>query len=93
VEIITVRLAPGFYGSSRMRAEAAASRSATMPLLAFNRKDTGWRIDWQVRASGRRFCQHHPRTLSLWRYRISITALEDDMQPAAGSRNRGHIAS
>jgi hypothetical protein len=24
-----------------MRAEAAASRSATMPLLAFNRKDTG----------------------------------------------------
>src|SRR5579864_807741 len=41
VEIITVRLAPGFYGSSRMRTEAAASRSATMPLLAFNRKDSG----------------------------------------------------
>jgi len=25
-----------------------------MPLLAFNRKDTGWRIDWQQAPKGRR---------------------------------------
>jgi hypothetical protein len=24
-----------------------------MPLLAFNRKDTGWQIDWQIRPLGR----------------------------------------
>src|SRR5713226_1100674 len=43
----TVRLAPGFYGSSRMRTQPAASRQPTMPRLALNRKDTGWSIDWQ----------------------------------------------
>ena len=37
----------GSYGSSRMRTQPAASSHVTMPLLAFNRKDTGWRIDWQ----------------------------------------------
>src|SRR6266487_2388977 len=29
-----------------MRTQPAASRQPTMPRLAFNRKDTGWRIDW-----------------------------------------------
>jgi hypothetical protein len=40
-----------------------------MPLLAFIRKDTGWRIDWQIRPLGRRFDQPNPETLLLWRYR------------------------
>jgi len=40
-----------------------------MPLLAFNRKDTGWRIDWQIRPLGRRFSHPNPVTLSVWRYR------------------------
>jgi hypothetical protein len=35
------------FDQSRMRTQPAASRRATMPLLALNRKDTGWRIDWQ----------------------------------------------
>src|SRR5260370_35688278 len=43
----TVRLAPGFYGSSRMRTQPAESRQPTMPRLAFNRKDMRRRIDWQ----------------------------------------------
>src|SRR5664279_4279725 len=30
-----------------MRTQPAASRPRTMPRLAFDRKDTGWRIDWQ----------------------------------------------
>src|SRR3954447_14531746 len=54
---------------SRMRTQAAASRRQTMPLLALNRKDTGWRIDWQIRPLGRRFDQLNPETLLLWRYR------------------------
>ena len=29
-----------------MRTQPAASRQPTMPRLAFNRKDTEWRIDW-----------------------------------------------
>src|SRR5882757_3667987 len=59
-----------------MRTQAAASRRATMPLLALNRKDTGWRIDWQIRPLGhrfsqrhRKFSQRHRKTLALWRYR------------------------
>jgi len=40
-----------------------------MPLLAFIRKDTGWRIDWQIRPLGVRFHQPDPETLLLWRYR------------------------
>ena len=49
--------------------------TATMPLLALNRKDKGRRIDWQQKApkarrSGRRFSRRaHPETLSVWRYR------------------------
>jgi hypothetical protein len=44
VESIRVRLAPGIEGSSYLwiilnATQAAASRPATMPLLAFNRKD------------------------------------------------------
>src|SRR5260370_37582533 len=31
-----------------MRTHQAASRFRTMPRLAFNRKDTGWRIDWHT---------------------------------------------
>src|SRR5260370_27698604 len=62
----TVRLAPGFYGSSRMRTQPAASRQPTMPRLAFNRKDTGRRIDWpgNVPAAPTRL-----KTLSVWRDR------------------------
>src|SRR6478735_6348972 len=52
-----------------MQTQVAESRSATMPLLAFNRKDTGWRIDWQIRPLGRRFSHPNPVTLSVWRYR------------------------
>src|SRR5919198_2937462 len=52
-----------------MQTQAAASRPATMPLLAINRKDTGWRIDWQIRPLGPRFSQLNPETLLLWRYR------------------------
>jgi hypothetical protein len=37
-----------------------------MPRLGFNRKDTGWRIDWQERPGGRQLCL---KTLSVWRYR------------------------
>jgi hypothetical protein len=40
-----------------------------MPVLALNRKDTGWRIDWQIRPLGHRFSQPFPETLPLWRYR------------------------
>src|ERR1700687_1369391 len=62
--------APGFtarfYGSSRMRTQPAASSHMTMPRLAFNRKDTGGRIDWEERARGRELCL---KTLSVWRYR------------------------
>src|SRR6185369_856991 len=52
-----------------MLTEAAASRAATMPLLALNRKDTGWRIDWQIRPLGLQFGQPNPETLLLWPYR------------------------
>src|SRR6476659_7353134 len=52
-----------------MQTQVAASRSATMPLLAFNRKDTGWRIDWQIRPLGLRFSHPNRETLLLWRYR------------------------
>src|SRR3954466_10732759 len=52
-----------------MQTQAAASRSATMPLLALNRKDRGWRIDWQIKPLGLRFSQPNPETLLLWRYR------------------------
>jgi hypothetical protein len=48
MENITVRLKlQEFTDQARMRIEAAASSAVTMPRLAFNRKDTGWRIDWQ----------------------------------------------
>jgi hypothetical protein len=48
MENITVRLKlQEFTDQSRMRTEAAASRDETMPRLAFNRKDTAWRLDWQ----------------------------------------------
>src|SRR4051795_7477980 len=52
-----------------MQTQGAASRSATMPLLALNRKDGGWRIDWQIKPLGLRFSQPNPETLLLWRYR------------------------
>jgi len=47
---ITVRLelqefTAGPYDQSRMRTQLAASSDATMPRLAFNRKDTGSRIN------------------------------------------------
>ena len=93
MENITVRLAPGFTAGftdrSRMRTQPAASSRATMPRLAFNRKDTGWRIDWQQGPDGRRFRQPGLKTLSVWRYRGRRPALTQ----RAGSRNRGHIAS
>src|SRR6266850_4081467 len=65
-----------------MRTRPAASRPATMPLLALNRKDTGWRIDWHMA------CQLPTRpmplkTLLVWRYR--------GRRCDATSRNRGHV--
>src|SRR6266403_1173163 len=50
-----VRLAPGFYGSSRMRTQPAASRQPTMPRLALNRKDTGWSNRLAEGPDGHRF--------------------------------------
>lgn len=44
-----------------------------MPLLAFNRKDTGWRIDWQLAPKAADnpadLVSHPPKTLAVWRYR------------------------
>jgi hypothetical protein len=52
MESIRVRLAPGFAGRIfKINLECVPDRRhqavPTMPRLAFNRKDTGWRIDWQ----------------------------------------------
>src|SRR6267154_1053894 len=67
---IRVRLAPGIYGrilrSISMRTQAAASSRVTMPRVAVNRKDTGWRIDWHPRLDG---YQGRLKTLPVWRYR------------------------
>ena len=51
---------------SRMRTQPAASSRMTMPRLAFNRKDRGWRIDRQAtpRPAARRL-----KTLAVWPYR------------------------
>src|ERR1041385_1281679 len=52
-----------------MQTQTAASRPTTMPLLALNRKDRGWRIDWQIKPLGLRFSQPNRETLLLWQYR------------------------
>ena len=44
-----------------------------MPLLAFIRKDTDWRIDWQIRRLfalwAADLTSPNPETLLLWQYR------------------------
>src|SRR6202035_5494357 len=72
------------YGSSRMRTQPAASQPATMPLLAFNRKDTAWRIEWQERQG----CRRPPA--KAFTVAVSWPA---SLSGHHASRNRGHIAS
>jgi hypothetical protein len=85
MENITVRLKlQEFTDQSRMRTEAAASSNETMPRLAFNRKDTRWRIDWRERLRSRQAPENACSVAVSW-----------PVTPAAriNSRNRGHIAS
>src|SRR5437879_3899919 len=73
----TIALAISLECEPKRQRHGPRPRPSTMPLLAFIRKDTGWRIDWQIRRLlgpcirplGRRFSQPDPETLLLWRYR------------------------
>jgi hypothetical protein len=66
---ITIGLAISLECEPKRRHHRHRPRPSTMPLLAFIRKDTGWRIDWQIRPLDHRFGQPDPETLLLWRYR------------------------
>jgi hypothetical protein len=58
-----------------------------MPLLALNRKDTGWRIDWQEAPVAAVLASFALENAS------SVAVSWPDPYPAnAASRNRGHIA-
>jgi hypothetical protein len=46
---ITIGLAISLECEPKRRHHRHRPRPSTMPLLAFIRKDTGWRIDWQIR--------------------------------------------
>jgi hypothetical protein len=64
-----------------MQTQQAASSHATMPLLAINRKDTGWQIDWQERPG-----RANPASK---RFQYGGIVADGSVR----SRNRGHIAS
>jgi hypothetical protein len=83
--VLDLTFAPAYRRARKANAKsttlAGASSHATMPLLAANRKDTGWQIDW------RDYPGHATAPQKAFSMAVSWP------MATAQSRNRGHIAS
>src|ERR1700712_579454 len=84
---ITIGLAISLECEPKRQHHGLRPRPSTMPLLAFIRKDTGWRIDWQIKPLGRRFDQPDPGNAFTMALSWPVQTLPDP-----GSRNRGQRA-
>jgi len=94
MENITVRLAPDFvagrYGQSRMRTQSSASSLLTMPLLTFNRKDTGGQSIGGKNAMTASSAEFPSKRFQCGGIVTGAAGTERPSEPI--SRNRGYIA-